>query len=88
MDTMSIVTAYPALAGDTARSPGSRHLPHRSPAGAGAMSVAQSRAANVHQPISLDTAALSYEGGAVAALDFTSEVERPKAARNTCPTTT
>lgn len=52
------------------------------------MSTALSRAANAHQPVSLDTAALSYEGGAVAALDFTPEVERPKAASNTCPTTT
>lgn len=52
------------------------------------MSTALSRAANAHQPISLVTAALSYEGGAVAALDFTPEVERPKAASNTCPTTT
>lgn len=43
MDTMSIVTAHSALAGGAARLPGSRHLPHRSPAGAGAMSVALSR---------------------------------------------
>ena len=88
MDTMSIVTAHPALAGDAARLPGSRHLPHGSPAGAGAMSVALSRADIANQPNSLDSATLSYEGGAVAALDFTPEVERPKAARSTCPTTT
>ena len=87
MDTMSIVTAHPALADGAARLPGSRHLPHGSPAEAGAMS-ALSRAASANQPNSLDTAALSYEGGAVAALDFTPEVERPKAARITCPTTT
>lgn len=88
MDTMSIVTAHPALADGAARLPGSRHLPNESPAGAGAMSTTLSRAANAHQPISLDTAALSYEGGAVAALDFTPEVERPKAVRSTSPTTT
>lgn len=52
------------------------------------MSTVLSRAANAHQPNSLDTAALSYEGGAVAALDFTPEVERPKAVRSTSPTTT
>ena len=52
------------------------------------MSTASPRAASANQPNSLDTATLSYEGGAVAALDFTPEVERPKAARITCPTTT
>lgn len=88
MDTMSIVTAHPALADGAARSPGSRHVPHRSPARAGAMSVALSRADITNQPNPLDSARQSYEGGAVAALDFTPEVERPKAARNTCPTTT
>ena len=88
MDTMSIAPAHPALADDAARLPGSRHLPHRSPAGAGAMSVALSRADITNQPNPLDSATLSYEGGAVAALDSTPEVERPKVARITCPTTT
>ena len=87
MDTMSIAPAHPALTDGASRLPGSRHLPHGSPAGAGAMS-ARPRAASANQPNSLDTAALSYEGGAVAVLDFTPEVERPKAARSTCPTTT
>lgn len=86
MDTMSIVTAHPALAGDAARSPESRHLLYSSPAGVGAMSVALSHITN--QPNPLDSAMQCYEGGAVAALDFTPEVERPKAARSTCPTTT
>ena len=85
MDTMSIVTAHSALAGDAARLPGSRH---RSPAGAGAMNVALSRADIADQPNPLYSATKYYEGGAVAALDFTPEVERPKAARSTCPTTT
>ncbi|WGR73728.1 MULTISPECIES: hypothetical protein [unclassified Bradyrhizobium] len=40
------------------------------------------------QPNPLDSLAQSYQGGAVVALDFTPEVERPKAARSTCPTTT
>ena len=88
MDTMSIVTAHPALAGDAARLPGSRHLPHRSPAGAGAMSIALSRADITNQPNPLDSATQSYEGGAVAVLDFTPEVERPKAACRIGPTTT
>ena len=52
------------------------------------MRVALSRADITNQPNPLDSAAQSYEGGAVAALDFTPEVERPKAARSTCPTTT
>jgi hypothetical protein len=52
------------------------------------MSVALSRAEIANQPNSLDTATLSYEGGAVAALDFTPEVERPKAVHSTSPTTT
>jgi hypothetical protein len=88
MDTMSIVTAHPALAGRRGPIAGSRHLPHRCPASAGAMRVALSRAEITNQPNPLDSAAQSYEGGAVAALDFTPEVERPKAARSTCPTTT
>ena len=88
MDTMSIVTAHPALADGAARLPGSRHLPHYSPAGAGATSIALSRADITNQPNPLDSTTQSYEGGAVAALDFTPEVERPKAARSTCPTTT
>jgi hypothetical protein len=88
MDTVSIVIAHPALAGRRGPIAGSRHLPHRSPAAAGAMRVALSRAEITSQPNPLDSAAQSYEGGAVAALDFTPEVERPKAARSTCPTTT
>lgn len=88
MDTMSIVTAHPTLAGDAARSPGSRHLLYSSPAGVGAMSVARSRADITNQPNSLDSARQPYEGGAFVTLDFTPEVERPKAAPSTCPTTT
>lgn len=88
MDTMSIVTAHPALAGEAARSPGSRHSPHGSPAGVGAMSVARSRADITNQLNSLYPARQPYEGGAFVTLDFTPEVERPKAARSTCPTTT
>ncbi|MBR1088672.1 hypothetical protein JQ621_14480 [Bradyrhizobium manausense] len=52
------------------------------------MSIALPRAAIANQPNSLDTAALSYEGGAVATLDFTPEVERPKVVHSTSPTTT
>ena len=88
MDTMSNISAHPALADGAARLPGSRHLPHYSPAGAGATSIALSRADITNQPNPLDSTTQSYEGGAVAALDFTPEVERPKAARSTCPTTT
>ncbi|MDH6261606.1 hypothetical protein M2427_005555 [Bradyrhizobium sp. BR13661] len=88
MDTMSIVTAHPALADGAARLPGSRHLPHGSPAGAGATSTARSRAAIVNQPNPLGPAALSYEGGAVATLDFTPEVARRKVVCSTSPTTT
>lgn len=50
MDMMSIVTVHSAVADDAARLPGSRHLPHRSPAGAGAMSVAPSRAEIYRSP--------------------------------------
>ncbi len=75
MDTMSIVTAHSALAGDAARLPGSRH---GAAAGARAMNVALSRADMTNQPNPLDSATQSYEGGAVAALDFTPEVERPQ----------
>ena len=57
-------------------------------AGAGAMSVTLSQAEISSHPNPLDTAAQSYQGGAVAPLDFTAEVERPKAAHGTCPTTT
>jgi len=42
----------------------------------------------INQPNPLDSAAQSYQGGAVVTLDFTPEVERPKAAGSTCPTTT
>jgi hypothetical protein len=87
MDTMSIATAHPALADGAARLPGSRHLPSGSPTGAGAMGIAPSRSASANQPNSLDTAALPYEGGAVATLDFTPEVERRKAVRSISPTT-
>lgn len=75
MDTMSIATAHPALADDAARLPASRHLPHRPLAGAGVMSVALFLADITIRPNPLDSAMQSYEGGAVAALDFTPEVE-------------
>ena len=88
MDMMSIDTAHPALADGAARLPGSRPLPYESAARAGAMSIALSRAEIANQPNSLDTAAQPYEGGAVATLDFTLEVERRKAVRSTSPTTT
>jgi len=88
MDTTSIVTAHPALADGAARLPGSRHLPHGSPAGVGAMSTSLSRAETANQPSSLDAAALSYEGGAVAALDFTPEEARRKKVCSTSQTTT
>jgi len=52
------------------------------------MSIALSLAEIANQPNSLDTAAQPYEGGAVATLDFTLEVERRKAVRSTSPTTT
>ncbi|MCP3409990.1 hypothetical protein [Bradyrhizobium sp. CCGB01] len=42
----------------------------------------------ISQPNPLDFAAQSYQGGAVVTLDFTLEVERPKAAGSICPTTT
>jgi hypothetical protein len=42
----------------------------------------------ITQPNPLDSAAQSYQGGAVVTLDFTPEVERPKATGSTCPTTT
>lgn len=52
------------------------------------MTVALSEAEIIIQPNPLDSVAQSYQGGAVVTLDFTAEVERPKAARSTCPTTT
>ena len=52
------------------------------------MSTSLSWAETANQPNSLDAAALSYEGGAVAALDFTPEEERPKKVRSTSQTTT
>ena len=88
MDTMSIVTAHPALADGAARLPGSRHLPHYSPAGAGATSIALSRADITNQPNPLDSTTQSYEGGAVAALDFTPEEARRKKVCSTSQTTT
>lgn len=42
----------------------------------------------IFQPNPLDSFAQSYQGGAVVTLDFALEVERPKAAGSTCPTTT
>jgi hypothetical protein len=76
------------IADGAARLPGSRHLPRFVSTGGGAMSVAPSQAEIANHPNPLDTAAQSYQGGAVAPLDFTPEVERPKAAHSTCPTTT
>jgi len=52
------------------------------------MSLALSWTGTTNQPNPLDTAAQSYEGGAVATLDFTPEAERRKAVRSTSPTTT
>jgi hypothetical protein len=52
------------------------------------MKLAPSLAAIIHQSNPLDSAAQSYQGGAVVTLDFALEVERPKAARRNCPTTT
>jgi hypothetical protein len=42
----------------------------------------------INQPNPLDSAAQSYQGGAVVTLDSTPEVERPKATGSICPTTT
>lgn len=52
------------------------------------MKVALSGAETINPPNPLDSDAQSYEGGAVVTLDFAPEVERPKAARRNCPTTT
>ncbi|GAB9118706.1 hypothetical protein ACVIWV_001376 [Bradyrhizobium diazoefficiens] len=52
------------------------------------MKLAPSVAAITSQSNPLDSAAQSYQGGAFVTLDFTPEVERPKAARSNCPTTT
>ena len=47
--------------------------------------MSTARAEIVTQPNSPDPAALSYEGGAVATLDFTPEVERRKVVCSTKP---
>ena len=52
------------------------------------MKLAPFLAVIIHQSNPLDSAAQSYQGGAFVTLDFTPEVERPKAARSICPTTT
>lgn len=79
MDTTSVVTSRPALADGEARYPGGRRVPPRH--GTDLRAV-------IFQPNPLDSFAQSYQGGAVVTLDFTLEVERPKAAGSTCPTTT
>ncbi|EJN13369.1 hypothetical protein PMI42_03225 [Bradyrhizobium sp. YR681] len=88
MDMTSIVTSHPALAEGGAGLQGSRHRPRKSPAGEDATKFALSVAAIIHQSNPLDSAAQSYQGGAFVTLDFTPEVERPKAALSICPTTT
>ncbi|AJA61969.1 MULTISPECIES: hypothetical protein [Bradyrhizobium] len=88
MDMMSIVTLRPALA---ERRGGIRGKPvpaAQVPAGEGAMKLAPALAAIIHQSNPLDSAAQSYQGGAFVTLDFTPEVERPKAACSIGSTTT
>lgn len=51
------------------------------------MKLAPSVAVITDQSNPLDSAAQSYQGGAFVTIDFTPEVERPKAARSNCPTT-
>lgn len=87
MGTRSIPVSYPAFAGGEARL--QRATPAvQVPAGGATTKVVLSRVEIINQPNPLDTVAQSYQGGAVVTLDFTSEVERAKAARSTCPTTT
>jgi hypothetical protein len=88
MDMTSIVTSHPALADGGAGLQGSRHLPRKSPPVRRAMKLAPSLAVIIHQSNPLDSAAQSYQGGAFVTLDFTPEVERPKAACSIGPTTT
>jgi hypothetical protein len=88
MDTTSIATAHPALGRRRGPSAGQPVPATKVSAGAGAMGIARSLAEIANQPNPLDTAALSYEGGAVASLDFTPEVRRRKAVRSIGPTTT
>lgn len=77
MDTTSIVISHPASADGEMEYPG-----------LALAAQAQRRPARPHrQPNPLDSVAQSYQGGAVVTLDFTLEVERPKAAGSTCPTT-
>jgi hypothetical protein len=52
------------------------------------MNAALSGPEIIDQPNPLDSVAQSYQGGAVVTLDLAPEVERPKAARRNCPTTT
>ncbi|MET4524973.1 hypothetical protein HAP41_0000015740 [Bradyrhizobium barranii subsp. apii] len=52
------------------------------------MTLAPFLAVIIHQSNPLDSAAQSYQGGAFVTLDFTPEVERPKAACSIGPTTT
>jgi len=79
MDTTSIVTSRPALADGETGLKGPAHL--RARHGVDLQAV-------INQPNPLDSAAQSYQGGAVVTLDFAPEVERPKATGSTCPTTT
>jgi len=76
----------PASADGEARWQGA--LAAQGPARGSAMKAASSAPAIMKQPNPLDSAAQSYQGGAFVTLDFTPEVERPKAARSICPTTT
>jgi hypothetical protein len=86
MDTTSIVRSHPASADGEARWQGA--LAAQAPVRGSAMKAASSAPAIMKQPNPLDSAAQSYQGGAFVTLDFTPEVERPKAARSICPTTT
>ncbi|WP_249143520.1 hypothetical protein [Bradyrhizobium liaoningense] len=84
----SIVTSRPALADGEAGFKGKPAPAAQVPAGGGAMKLAPSLAVIIHQSNPLDSAAQSYQGGAFVTLDFTPEVERPKAACSIGPTTT
>ncbi|MBR0748199.1 hypothetical protein JQ582_30130 [Bradyrhizobium japonicum] len=88
MDMTSIVTSRPAFADGEAGLKGKPAPAAQVPAGEGAMKLAPSLAVIIHQLNPLDSAAQSYQGGAFVTLDFTPEVERPKAACSIGPTTT
>jgi hypothetical protein len=87
MDMTSIVTSPSGIGRWRGGLQGSRHLPRKSPPVRRAMKLAPSLAVIIHQSNPLDSAAQSYQGGAFVTLDFTPEVERPKAACSIGPTT-